>query len=145
METSPTLSHSQCRNVGFPAPWGDLVQGAVPCKEAGQHPREQVAPEATPRQEPTSESPSPHSSKVVSQPQTCQVDNPPWLESVMCPVLDFPETNLLDDLSLVRHQCPPINLGMQNNPFLQKNPGFCNRLWDTKSSSIQSPFSLTNL
>ena len=33
---------------------------------------------------------------------------------VIHPVLDFPKTNLLDDLSLVRHQCPR----MQNKPFL---------------------------
>ena len=58
----------------------------------------------------------------------------------MCPVLDFPETNLLDDLSLVRHQCPPKNLGMQNNPFLQKKPWVLQQVMGHKVEFNSEPF-----
>ena len=88
-------------------------------QKAGQLPREEVALKDTPRQEPTLDLPSPYSSKVVSQPQICQIGNPPWLETVTHPVMDFPKTNLLDDLSLVRHQYPPNILACRINHFNQ--------------------------
>ena len=118
----------------------------MPCKEAGQRPREGVVPQATPRQEPTSDSPSSHSSKVVSQPQSCQVDNPPWLETVTRPVLDFPETNLLDDLSLVRHQCSPNILACRITHFYQnwekltKNPWVLQQVMGHKIEFHSEPF-----
>lgn len=87
-----------------------------------------------------------YSSKVVSQPQSCQVDNPPWLETVTRPVLDFPETNLLDDLSLVRHQCSPNILACRITHFYQnwekltKNPWVLQQVMGHKIEFHSEPF-----